>query len=238
MLGRRVLDVVDPDHAEELLHRRVEREAADAHAQRDLRISPAGPGLNRVSRLLDTEGTATLRAALDPLAAPRPRRPRERRPRRPHPRPTHGRRPGGAGRAVPADGRPARPRRGTPTLIVTMPYDKLAAATGVGTLDGGDVLPASQVRRIAYDPKIIPAVLGTRGEVLDLAAAPGTTSERPAGRLFSGTADGVFPAATDRTNGATATTASTGPTAAEQTRTTASCSADTTTASYTTTAGT
>ncbi|HSV64971.1 MAG TPA: DUF222 domain-containing protein, partial [Mycobacteriales bacterium] len=56
LLGRRVLDVVDPDHGEELLRRQAEREAAEAHTRRDLRISPAGPGLKRICGLLDTEG--------------------------------------------------------------------------------------------------------------------------------------------------------------------------------------
>ncbi|HSV66927.1 MAG TPA: hypothetical protein VLJ59_13585, partial [Mycobacteriales bacterium] len=68
LLGRRVLDVVDPDHADELLRRRVEREAAEAYARRGLRICPAGPGLRGVCGFLDTEGAETLRVALDPLA--------------------------------------------------------------------------------------------------------------------------------------------------------------------------
>ncbi|HSV66937.1 MAG TPA: DUF222 domain-containing protein [Mycobacteriales bacterium] len=90
LLGRRVLDVVNPDHADDLLRRRVEREAADAHARRGLRICPAGPGLRRVCGFLDTEGAETLRVALDPLA----RRPGERRAGRAHPWATPGRRAG------------------------------------------------------------------------------------------------------------------------------------------------
>ncbi|HSV67380.1 MAG TPA: DUF222 domain-containing protein [Mycobacteriales bacterium] len=168
LLGRRVLDVVDPDHSDELLRRQVEREAAEAYTHRDLRISPAGPGLNRISGFLDTEGTATLRVALDPLAAPRPTDPatgvRDDR--------THGQRMADA--LVELADRSLRmgdlPENGgeRPTLMVTMPYDTLAAATGAGTLDTGDILPASQVRRLACDARIIPAVLGSRGEVLDL----------------------------------------------------------------------
>ncbi|HSV66008.1 MAG TPA: DUF222 domain-containing protein [Mycobacteriales bacterium] len=168
LLGRRVLDVVDPDHADELLRRQVEREATEAYTRRDLRICPAGPGLNRVGGFLDTEGAETLRVALDPLAAPRPGDPatgvRDDR--------THGQRMADA--LVELGERALRmgelPDNGgeRPTLVVTMPYDKLAAATGVGTLDGGDVLPASQVRRIACDANIIPAVLGGESLPLDL----------------------------------------------------------------------
>ena len=55
-----------------------------------------------------------------------------------------------------------------PTVVVTMPYDKLVAATGVGELDSGDILPASQVRRLACDAHINPAVLGGESLPLDL----------------------------------------------------------------------
>ncbi|HSV66134.1 MAG TPA: DUF222 domain-containing protein, partial [Mycobacteriales bacterium] len=145
-----------------------EREAAEAHTRRDLRISPAGPGLKRICGLLDTEGAETLRVALDPLAAPRPADPdtgvRDER--------THGQRMADA--LVDLADRSLRmgelPDNGgeRPTLIVTMPYDKLAAATGAGTLPTGDILPASQVRRLACDANIIPAVLGGESQVLDL----------------------------------------------------------------------
>ena len=168
LLGRRVLDVVDPDGSAELQARQAEREAAAAYARRDLRISPAGPGLRRICGFLDTEGAETLRAALDPLAAPRPADPatgvRDDR--------SHGQRMADA--LVDLADRSLRmgdlPDNGgeRPTLVVTMPYDKLAAATGVGTLDGGDILPASQVRRLACDAHIIPAVLGGESLPLDL----------------------------------------------------------------------
>ena len=168
LLGRRVLDVVDPDGSAELQARQAEREAAAAYARRDLRICPAGPGLRRISGFLDTEGAETLRVALDPLAAPRPADPengvRDER--------THGQRMADA--LVDLSERALRmgdlPDNGgeRPTLVVTMSYDKLAATTGVGTLDSGDILPASQVRRIACDAAVIPAVLGGESQVLDL----------------------------------------------------------------------
>ncbi|HSV64699.1 MAG TPA: DUF222 domain-containing protein [Mycobacteriales bacterium] len=168
LLGRRVLEVVDPDGSAELQARQAEREAAAAHTRRDLRICPAGPGLKRICGFLDTEGAETLRVALDPLAAPRPADPatgvRDER--------THGQRMADA--LVELAEWSLRmgdlPDNGgeRPTLVVTMPYDKLAAATGVGTLDSGDVLPASQVRRIACDAHVIPAVLGGESLPLDL----------------------------------------------------------------------
>ncbi|HSV66883.1 MAG TPA: DUF222 domain-containing protein [Mycobacteriales bacterium] len=168
LLGRRVLDVVDPDHNDELLRRQAEREAAEAYARRDLRITPAGPGLKRICGFLDAEGAETLRVALDPLAAPRPADPatgvRDER--------TPGQRRADAlvgicegalrGGELPDNGGER------PTLVVTMDYDKLVAATGVGLLDSGEVLSAGQVRRIACDARVIPAVLGGTSQVLDL----------------------------------------------------------------------
>ncbi|HSV68002.1 MAG TPA: DUF222 domain-containing protein [Mycobacteriales bacterium] len=167
-LGRRVLEVVDPEHGDELLRRQVEREAAEAYTRRDLRISPAGPGLHRVSGLLDVEGAEALRVALDPLAAPRPANPelgiRDDR--------SHGQRMADA--LVELAERSLRagdlPENGgeRPTLIVTMSYEKLAAATGAGILPTGHVMPPSQVRRLACDARIVPALLGTPSQAIDL----------------------------------------------------------------------
>ncbi len=44
----------------------------------------------------------------------------------------------------------------------------LVAGLGVALLDTGDRLPASVVRRLACDADVIPTVLGTHSEVLDL----------------------------------------------------------------------
>ncbi|HSV68395.1 MAG TPA: DUF222 domain-containing protein [Mycobacteriales bacterium] len=168
LFGRRVLDAVDPEGSAELQRQQAEREAAEAYNRRDLRISPAGPGLKRICGFLDTEGAETLRVALDPLAAPRPADPetgvRDER--------THGQRMADA--LVELSERALRmgdlPDNGgeRPTLVVTMQYEKLVAATGVGLLDSGDILPASQVRRLACEAHIVPAVLGGESLVLDL----------------------------------------------------------------------
>jgi hypothetical protein len=53
------------------------------------------------------------------------------------------------------------------TIIVTMDLDKLRAGIGAGTL-AGERIPASEVRRLACQAGIIPAVLGGKSEVLDL----------------------------------------------------------------------
>jgi len=63
-----------------------------------------------------------------------------------------------------------------PTLVLTLDYTKLAAEVGTGTLDTGDHLPASTVRRLACDAKIIPAVLGGPSQPLDLGRAQRTVT--------------------------------------------------------------
>ena len=49
-----------------------------------------------------------------------------------------------------------------------MGYQDLNERTGAGTTLTGELLAPETVRRIACDAAIIPAVLGSRGEVLDL----------------------------------------------------------------------
>ncbi|QYJ02533.1 HNH endonuclease [Nocardioides panacisoli] len=79
-----------------------------------------------------------------------------------------------AGRLVAADSVPQT--HGTAArVVVTMRYDDLReqlAATstcrGEGRLAGGDSLSVGAVRRLACDAEILPAVLGSRGQVLDV----------------------------------------------------------------------
>ena len=57
------------------------------------------------------------------------------------------------------------------TVVVTIPYDGLAAGAGVGALGDGTRVSASEARRLACSAGIIPAVLGGNSEVLDLGRA-------------------------------------------------------------------
>jgi hypothetical protein len=56
----------------------------------------------------------------------------------------------------------------TAHITVTMPYEPLARSVGAATLDTGERLGATAVRRLACDAAIIPAVLGGAGQVLEL----------------------------------------------------------------------
>src|ERR1700712_762812 len=59
-----------------------------------------------------------------------------------------------------------------PHLVVTMGLDDLRDQIGVGYLPGPGILPVADVRRIACDCKIIPVLLGSEGQPLDV----GTTA--------------------------------------------------------------
>ncbi|HYP45475.1 MAG TPA: DUF222 domain-containing protein [Propionibacteriaceae bacterium] len=55
-----------------------------------------------------------------------------------------------------------------PQLTVTVDVNALRAQVGVATLDTGDRLTAAQARRLACDAHLLPAVLDTQGQVLDV----------------------------------------------------------------------
>ncbi|MCW2786356.1 MAG: hypothetical protein JWP74_2873, partial [Marmoricola sp.] len=68
-----------------------------------------------------------------------------------------------------------RAKTGTPkaggvpaTVVVTMTLENLLGADHAATLDTGERISASEARRMACEAGIIPAVLGTRSQVLDL----------------------------------------------------------------------
>lgn len=187
-LGRRVLEYVAPDVAEAAERRAVEHDTATAHAARTLSIRAAGDGRVRLTAWLDTEAAAVISAALDPLCSPR---------RRPDPSrgaglDTEPDDVAAASRrdAAIADDRTAGQRRvdalvevcrlalcagdlpgnggDRPQLSVTMRFDELRDQVGFATLDSGERLTPAQARRLACDAQVLPAVLGSQGQVLDV----------------------------------------------------------------------
>jgi hypothetical protein len=54
------------------------------------------------------------------------------------------------------------------TLTLTMPYEDLAEQTGHATLDNGARIPVEEVRRLACSAGIIPMVMGSRSQPLDV----------------------------------------------------------------------
>jgi len=160
------------DHLLSVALTEAEHEAAAA-AQRDLRgvheSSLADGSLTRFVVTADAEGAATLRAVLmSPLAAPTPDEDG------PDPRSATQRRYDALMTVV---GRGVSTPEGAPTtakarLLVTMSYDSLnERLAGLGFTHTGEGLSPRTVRRLACTAEIIPAVLGTKGEVMDLGRA-------------------------------------------------------------------
>ncbi len=170
--GEHLLEVLDPGgsaRAEEAALDRLER---SAHLGRFLSIAEDGLGGVRVRGRGTAEDAAIIKTALHALAAPLPgtdpdcgeagRDTRD-----------HGARCWDAlvetcleaqecAGLLPED-HGARPR-----VTVTVTLEQLRTGLGTALLGTGEDLSASAVRRLACDAGVIPAVLGTVGEVLDV----------------------------------------------------------------------
>ncbi|MGK5681164.1 DUF222 domain-containing protein [Actinoplanes sp. URMC 104] len=160
-VGERILAHVAPHIAERADEIALARQEARAHQARAFTLSAPVDGLVRLSGTLGVEDAALVHAALDPLCAPGPedeRRPAQRR----------------ADALVDVCRLALRTGElpdsgGEPTqLTVTVAYDPLARALGAAATDSGARLPAQAVRRLACDARILPAVLGGAGHVLDV----------------------------------------------------------------------
>ena len=125
----------------------------------------ADDGMAEYRLRLDPEGSAVLEAILGPLAAPQPCTEhgsdiRTSDQRRADALVEVCRRAAAAGGAAPATAKAA--------VFVTMDYQDLVERTGAGTTLTGELLAPETVRRMACDGAVIPVVLGSNGEVLDL----------------------------------------------------------------------
>jgi hypothetical protein len=169
-LGERILEHVAPELLEQQAESALERAERIAHEKRELHVTDiAGTSKVRIRGLLDREGAAHLRAALDPLSAPRPTEDE------PDPR-TPGQRRADALVEVCqlANACGELPENGgdRPQVVVTVDYDQLCnglrAKRGAGVLDNGTQISPADVRRLACDAEILPVVLDTAGQVLDV----------------------------------------------------------------------
>jgi Domain of unknown function (DUF222) len=132
-----------------------------------------GTGMTRFHGQLDDHGVEVLGQAIDGLAAPHPSTSGG-----PDPRPAPVRR-GQAliealRRYLTAGAGPAQGGE-LPQVTLSMNFQDLLTAAGSGTLEHGGPISAAQARKLACDATIIPAVMGSASQVLDI----GTTS-----RLF------------------------------------------------------
>ncbi|HWJ81738.1 MAG TPA: DUF222 domain-containing protein [Nocardioides sp.] len=176
LLGKRILTYLDPDAADAEDARRLQHEEQNARDKMRLTFKPQGDGTTRLSGLLPDPAAARLKTYLEAFTSPR------------NPNGT----PPGAGEAdrIPYPRRLAHafcsllehldpttlPDHGgdATTVIVTIGLDQLRSELATASiLDGSDPalgpnLSAAEARRLACTAGIIPAVLGTNGEVLDL----------------------------------------------------------------------
>ncbi|MFF4880576.1 DUF222 domain-containing protein [Micromonospora sp. NPDC000668] len=161
-LGTRILDHVAPEVADAANRAALETEARRSARDRHVTLSELPDGRLRLTGSLDAEAAGLLRAAIEPLTAPTgpddPRTPGQRRhdaladlcrlTLRTGELPEHG--------AEPAQ------------IVVTTSFDALTRQLDSGTLDTGLRLTPETVRRLACDAAILPAVLGSTGQLLDV----------------------------------------------------------------------
>src|SRR3954447_25164008 len=172
--GRHLVHVVDPDAVDRKLERQLDREERASHHTRFLSIVGDGAGGVRLKGRGSAEDGALLKAALMPLTTPAPAVDDQ------GTELVHDPRDAGARmwdalvrtaqHAVDTDlppdshGAPAR-------LMVTTTLDSLTTGmTGLAD-DAVNELSVSTIRRLACDAEIIPAVLGSKGEPLDVGRA-------------------------------------------------------------------
>ena len=164
ILGRRILDLVAPEVAEDAERRALEREEAHAEKATFLTARRRGDGTSdlriRVADLVVDRLLTYLHAYTSPRQTSGDRRP-------------YDQQLGHAFAAFLESVDPGRmPLHGgdATTLLVTIDFDRLR--DGLGTaLVGDSPITAGQARRLACTAKILPAVLGGTSEILDLGRA-------------------------------------------------------------------
>ena len=188
-LGRRILEVVDPERFEAEEARALAEAEKRADEKQRLRIRALGDGTSRITAVVPDATAARLSTYLHAFT---------------NPRLSDGSVRSSAAEQDDADQprfgeRVSHPRRMAEALgqllevldasrlpvhggdathvMVTIPFKTLKAELGVATIDnetpgdGYDTITAAQARRLACTAKIIPAVLGKDSEVLDLGRA-------------------------------------------------------------------
>jgi hypothetical protein len=173
LLGRRVLDVVAPDLADDQERILLEAEERRARRRTHLFMRTLGDGVTDISiRVPDSVG-ARLKVYLDAFTSPRRVR-KENWPGRDSAtgeRVAHSERLGLAFCAL-LEAMPDQvlPRHGgtATSVVINLDYDQLCSGLGAAHLSTGDVISAGEARRLACNARLIPAVLGRRSEPLDL----------------------------------------------------------------------
>ena len=180
-LSRGLLAAVDPDGDERRDEQALDRLERAAHLGRFLTITPDQAGGAWIKGRCSAEDAALMKSALIPLAAPRP-----------HEGPACD----PATCSTPGCGHDGRDPRdhgvrmldalvescrllqtanllpeshgATPRLLLTMDLESLRSISGLAESETGEQLSASAIRRLCCDADVIPSVLGSESEVLDV----------------------------------------------------------------------
>ena len=180
-VARRLLSLVDPEGEDRRAEAELDRLERAAHLGRHLTITDDQCGGAWIKGRCATEDAALIKATLIPLAAPQPaagpvcdpatcdlpgcshtgRDPRD-----------HGARMldalvEGCHRLQSADLLPTS-HGAVPRLTLTMSLSELQALSGFATTETGEQLSPSAIRRLCCDAEVIPVVLGSKSEVLDV----------------------------------------------------------------------
>lgn len=138
-------------------------------ARREFTAVPACDGMIRVTGWLDREAWAEIGAVLDPLAAPAPAADGTSDPRSPARR-----RADGLLEMARIAATATMPQNGglRPAMTVGINLDYLTGRlAGMGRLNTGDQISAAAARRLACDAHVIPVVLGSASQPLDIGRA-------------------------------------------------------------------
>jgi hypothetical protein len=161
-LGRMILARLDQDGPEP-------RDADLTQQPNELRTHTTRDGRMRFTGNIDAEAAALFTELLGPLAKPRPANSNGRDPRSAPER---------LGDAFVdilrlAAGNDDVPSQGgeKPTVVVTVPLEVLEKELGHAMLDGGTFLSAAHARMMACDCRVVPVVLGSNSEPLDIGRA-------------------------------------------------------------------
>jgi hypothetical protein len=169
ILGRRILDVIAPEISE--AHEKVVLEAEERHALATASFSmrPDGHGSVIGRFKIPTVAAEILTRHLNAIVAPRHRAALD---GQATPRTVI--RPIRLGQAF-VEYLETRARSGLPkaggipaTIVVTMTLESLLGGAAAATLDSGERISASEARRLSCEAGIIPAVLGSPSQVLDV----------------------------------------------------------------------
>ena len=171
-LTRKLVEVIDPAGADEREAHRLERDARSARAARHLNFYPDGHGSTLIRGSLPTVAAEPFVTLIEAYAHQDHRRALDRHDPAVEPLTAAQQRADALVNLIAHHQQQSwAPSLGgdRPRIVVTIPYRELRDdCLAAGVLDSGQVITAGDLRRLACDAEILPAILGGPSEILDL----------------------------------------------------------------------